>query len=104
MTNDRLGVPTAGRRFPARLLIAVGILAIVGGAVVVGDTKIAADQALHAGSSSTAVLAVGVNSGYLFPAPGPDYTGVWIGLVAVIVGIAALTIGLIAAYRRRRTA
>lgn len=101
MTDDRPG-DAVWRRVPARLLIAVGALAAVGGAAVIIVTKAAADQALNAGSA-TAVLAVGVNSGYLFPAAGPNYSSAWIGLTAVILGIAALTTGFIAAYRRRNS-
>lgn len=102
MTDDRPGGASGRQQFSARLLITVGTLAIIGGAVAIVVGKTAADQALTAGSSG-AVLAVGVNSGYLFPAPGPDYTGVWIGLAAVVAGIAALIIGLISAYRRHHS-
>ncbi len=101
MTDARLGGPSARRRLPIGLLLAVGILAIVGGVAASVVAKVTADHAQFEGSSTTAVLAVGVSNGYLFPAPAPDYTGVWIGVTVAAIGATVLIIGLVAASRAR---
>lgn len=103
--TDAQQVETPKKRGAALPLIIVGALFVIGGAIGGLLAKASADRGAHATGPHS--LSVGSYGGFNFRFTHTvhlDYTGLWIGLAVVIVGLVLLVIGIILAARRKRAA
>ncbi|MDP9025954.1 MAG: hypothetical protein M3N46_00150 [Actinomycetota bacterium] len=100
------GLSVPGRTRVGGLILVLGVLAVLGGAVATAVAKMSADQSRLVGSSF-GVLSVGAKSGYHFPqqhAATPDYTGAWIGAIVTGIGVIVVAMWIILVARGRRQA
>jgi len=94
--TTRLGAPFLRRKLYVVLLLAVGVLAAIGGLIGGLDAKAFADHALLVASSLRTLPVLG-QDGYLFPGAHsivPDYTGLWIGIIVAVLGVIVLLAGV----------
>jgi hypothetical protein len=99
--NDDAQVPR--RRLSVLLLLAAGGIAAVAGVVWVLIAKASLDDAARA-ASTIPTLPVFTYTQYTQHAVTPDYTGVVLGAIVFVLGVALLLAGALGSARRARAA